>query len=137
MSRAWTLGIDHVGLSVKDLETTVAFFKDSLGFWEVGRKPEYPSVFVTDGKVMVTLWQLPDPDAARAFDRKANAGLHHLALRVESAEALQRLHEHLAQTPGVRIEFGPEPLGSTGAVHMVFEEPGGLRLELIARPQAS
>jgi len=100
-----TRGVHHVGLTVPDLAGARAFFTDTLGFQQVGERPEYPSVFVSDGSVMITLWQVSDPASCVAFDRKNNVGLHHLALQVESSEALDALHARLAATDGVSIEF--------------------------------
>jgi catechol 2,3-dioxygenase-like lactoylglutathione lyase family enzyme len=36
-----TCGVDHVGLSVQDLESTRRFFCDCLGWRVVGERPEY------------------------------------------------------------------------------------------------
>jgi catechol 2,3-dioxygenase-like lactoylglutathione lyase family enzyme len=38
-----TCGIDHVGLSVRDLESTRCFFCDCLGWRVVGERPDYPA----------------------------------------------------------------------------------------------
>lgn len=126
-----TQGVHHVGLTVPDLPATVAFFTDALGHQIVGTKPDYPAVFVSDGTVMITLWQAA-PHAA-SFDRHRQVGLHHLALRVQDLEALA---ERLADTPGVVLEFAPEALGSGGARHMMCAIPGGVRVEFIALPAA-
>src|SRR5260221_997936 len=52
-----TCGVDHVGLSVRDLESTRRFFCDCLGWRVVGERPEYPASFVSDGQQIVTLWR--------------------------------------------------------------------------------
>jgi catechol 2,3-dioxygenase-like lactoylglutathione lyase family enzyme len=127
-----TKGVHHVGLTVPDVEAAAIFFTASLGMNEVARRPEYPAIFVSDGAVMITLWQAAEPDNATPFDRKRNVGLHHLALAVENTEALAALHERLAKTAGVEIEFAPEPVGAIPFHHMMFSGPGGVRLELIA-----
>ncbi len=127
-----TKGVHHVGLTVPDVEAAAIFFTASLGMNEVARRPEYPAIFVSDGAVMITLWQAAEPDNATPFDRKRNVGLHHLALAVENRQALAALHERLAKTAGVEIEFAPEPVGAIPFHHMMFAGPGGVRLELIA-----
>ena len=129
---AITQGVHHIGLTVPDIDATRAFFTDTLGFEVVGGRPAYPSVFVSDGATMITIWQAADPTAATAFDRKVNVGLHHLALKVADHQTLQELGEKLAGTEGVVIEFAPEPLGETPLRHMVCAIPGGIRMELIA-----
>ena len=132
--QALTQGAHHIGLTVPRLPEARAFFIDTLGFSQVGEKPDYPAVFVSDGTTMITLWQADDPEAAVPFDRKNVIGLHHLALKVADFDALDALHDKLQTTAGVEIEFGPEPLGAIGARHMMCAIPGGIRTEFIATP---
>ncbi|MFC0409961.1 VOC family protein [Roseomonas elaeocarpi] len=77
-----TRGVHHVGLAVPDLAAVERFFVDALGWTVTGGVPACPSVFVSDGTTMVTLWRVADPDTAAPFDRRAQVGLHHLALKV-------------------------------------------------------
>lgn len=134
---AKTLGVHHVGLTVPDIHATRAFFVERLGFRQVAERPAYPAVFVSDGAVLLTLWQAQDPAAAVPFDRRKNVGLHHLALRVPSHAALDALHDSLQRAPEVQVEFAPEPLGDGGARHMMLAIPGGVRLELVALPEGA
>lgn len=127
-----TLGLHHFGLTVPDLAASRDFFIGTLGFRQIGEKPDYPAVFVSDGTTTVTLWQASDPATAVPFDRKANIGLHHFALRVDGAAALDAAYARLNKTPGVDIEFAPEPLGGGPTRHMMCFIPGGIRMELIA-----
>ena len=129
---AQTKGAHHIGLTVPDLARTRAFFLDTLGFEQVGERPEYPAVFVSDGAIMITLWQAADPRTAVAFDRRNVIGLHHLAFNVGDADALAALHGTLEGTDGVEIEFAPEALGETPLRHMMCTVPGGIRVEFIA-----
>ena len=128
---AVTSGVDHIGLAVRELETTRDFFTKVLGFKEVGGVPDYPAVFVSDGSVTITLWQTEEDPFA--FDRLANIGLHHLALRVESPEKLKKIFRTLENTPDVLIECPPIPLDSGGGAHFMSIEPGGIRIEFITR----
>lgn len=131
---AKTEGVHHIGLTVPDLAETRAFFIETLGFEQVGEKPDYPAVFVSDGTVMITVWQAADPANAVAFDRKNVVGLHHLALKVPNIERLDALHATLAETDGVEIEFAPDSLGGGPVRHMMCTIPGGVRMEFIALP---
>ena len=127
-----THGVHNVGLTVRDLDETKCFFVETLGHSQVGGVPDYPAVFLSDGHVLITLWQVEDPERALPFDRKRAVGLHHVALAVESEDALKQLHERLARAPGVDIEFAPEPLGDGPTRHMMCAIPGGIRVEFIA-----
>ncbi|MEM8744230.1 MAG: VOC family protein [Pseudomonadota bacterium] len=129
---ALTEGAHHVGLTVPDLGKARAFFVDTLGFTQVGEKPDYPAVFVSDGTTMITLWQVTDPATATAFDRKNVIGLHHLALKVPGSDELDAVHAKLKDTDGVEIEFAPEDLGAGPIRHMMCFIPGGIRMEFIA-----
>ncbi len=129
---AVTKGAHHIGLTVPDLAKTRAFFIDTLGFSQVGEKPLYPAVFVSDGTTMITLWQASNPDTAVSFDRKNVIGLHHFALKVDGTEALDTIHEKLKTCDGVEIEFAPEPVGDGPTAHMMCSIPGGIRMEFIA-----
>lgn len=129
---AKTQGAHHVGLTVPDLSAAREFFIDALGFNQVGEVPDYPAVFLSDGSIMITLWQAEDPVNAVPFDRRANIGLHHLALRVGDTSDLARLSAELGARADLDIEFEPEGLGDTGIRHMMCRIPGDIRLELIA-----
>jgi catechol 2,3-dioxygenase-like lactoylglutathione lyase family enzyme len=130
-----TLGFDHVGLTVKDLDAARAFFVDCLGWKVVGGKPEYPSIYVSNGMAVLTLWRVENPSACVAFNRRSNVGLHHLALAVPHRQALDELYTRVAAWPGVEIEFAPELSGAGPKVHMMIREPGGNRLEFAWDPR--
>ena len=124
-----TRGAHHIGLTVPDLRAARAFFLEALGFQQVGDVPDYPAAFVSDGTIMITLWQAEDPASATPFDRRKNLGLHHLALRVDDLDSLAA---ELATRSDVDVEFAPEGLGDTGIQHMMCRIPGNLRVEFIA-----
>ena len=132
MSNPVTRGVHHVGLTVSDLEASFRFFTGLLGWEKAGENPEYPAVFVSDGVVMLTLWQTKELPII-PFNKNQNVGLHHLALKVASLESLNALHEKLVDA-GVRIEFAPELLRAGPAQHMMCYEPSGNRIEFIAIP---
>ena len=132
MSNARTRGVHHVGLTVPDLTTARDFFLDALGFEQVGEVAAYPAAFVSDGSILITLWQAEQPATATPFDRRRNIGLHHLALSVGTPDALESLARDLSRRDDVDIEFEPEALGGTGLRHMMCRIPGNIRLELVA-----
>ena len=129
--RTITRGAHHIGLTVPNLEQTRNFFLETLGYDQVGEVPDYPAVFLSDGTLMITLWQASDPANAVPFDRNNVIGLHHLALTVD-ADAIDGLCDKLNDTAGVKIEFEPEPLGDLPVRHMMCSIPGGIRVEFLA-----
>lgn len=131
MNHPLTQGVHHVGLTVTDLDASCGFFTGLLGWEKVGGNPDYPAIFVSDGSVMVTLWQAKEPLAAIPFDKNNNVGLHHLAIRVSDLDTLDMIYQKLAATESVVIEFSPEPLRNGPATHMMCCEPGGIRIEFI------
>ncbi|AOF94834.1 VOC family protein [Sphingobium sp. RAC03] len=130
MTGKLTQGIHHVGLTVPDLDQAHAFFCGTLGFEEVGGVPDYPSIFVSDGAILLTLWRAADPRTARAFDRRANIGLHHLSLSVADDAALLAVWESVAAHPEVVVDAAPGPIRSESSTrHFLIFIPGGIRLE--------
>lgn len=127
-----TQGIHHLGLAVLDVKAASSFFIEALGFSFVNEVPAYPAIFVSDGSIMLTLWQVEDPASATPFNRRGNIGLHHFALRLASTTDIDELHQTLSQREDVVIEFAPEEArGLTGVRHMMCHIPGGIRLELV------
>ncbi|MBV1910529.1 MAG: VOC family protein [Kangiellaceae bacterium] len=132
---ALTLGFDHVGLSVSNLDATTNFFVDTLG-WELrGGDPSYPAKFVSDGKMFLTLWQTANGKNAVEFNRRNNVGLHHLAFTVASFEELEEIHRRVKSVDGVVVEFPPELAYGGPKKHMMIREPSGNRLEFAHSPR--
>ncbi len=130
-SDAATLGLNHVGFAVSNLDASVSFFVDTLGWKPAGGQLDYPAKFVMNDEMFVTLWQVIDTVDFVAFDRKNNVGLHHMAITVRDLEALEELHRKFVARDDVTVEFAPEFLGEGPTTHMMIREPSGLRLEFI------
>jgi methylmalonyl-CoA epimerase len=87
--KAW---IDHLGIAVGDLEASLAFFRDVLGF-EVHESEEVASqrvraTFLHLGPSSLELLEATSADSAIArFVEKRGPGLHHVALRVDDIDA--------------------------------------------------
>lgn len=130
ISQAMTQGAHHIGLAVRDVAEARDFFVEALGFTVAAERPDYPAIFVSDGTTLLTLWQVAHPAGATAFDRRANIGLHHLALRVADLDTLRTVFARVQGHPGAVIEFDPEPIRE-GAMthHFICAMPGGIRIE--------
>ncbi len=129
-----TKGFHHIGLTVSKLEESADFFTNILGWSEVRRDSIYPAIFVSDGILMVTLWKAKPVHPVK-FDKNSNVGLHHLALSVDSFDALDAVYEKIVNH-GFEIEFSPELLRDGPAKHMMCYEPSGIRIEFIHVPKS-
>ena len=131
-----TAGFNHIGLTVSDLAASSQFFTGTLSWKLQGQDPKYPAHFLSDGNMLITLWQIKDQENVVEFDRKQNVGLHHLALSVKSAEALYMLHDKFTKVSSVAIEFPPELAYGGPTLHMMIREPSGNRIEFSFRPDS-
>jgi len=128
MSTPITQGVHHLGLTVSDLEAARDFFVRALHFRLLGENADYPAAFVSDDVTIVTLWSA-DQYAAQ-FDRRRNIGLHHAAFKVQSLDALKKLHVDLSEWPGLELEGDiSAPSGGSIARHLFIRMPGGPRIE--------
>jgi catechol 2,3-dioxygenase-like lactoylglutathione lyase family enzyme len=134
MNSTKTKGIDHIGLTVSNLEMSKDFFEGALGWIQFGGDANYPSAYMTDGNTKITLWQRKT-DEYNKFDRHKNIGLHHLALKVLTSDDLRLVFESVKNWPGVEIEFAPTFSGNGPKEHFMVYEPGGTRLEVSYDPR--
>ncbi|WP_438465912.1 VOC family protein [Marinomonas sp. PE14-40] len=126
-----TSGLNHLGLSVSNLNASKAFFVEVLGWEESGYDASYPRTAVSDDRLRLTLWQVDKSLNGEPFNRKKNVGLHHLAIQVESEEKLNHLYSKISDRVDCNVEFAPELLSGGPRKHMMLAEPSGLRIELI------
>lgn len=129
MTTPITQGAHHIGLTVSRLEESALFFTALLGWEEVRRNNEYPAIFVSDGKVTVTLWAIKE-NPSNEFNKNKNIGLHHIAFNVSSENDLNNVYKNMLNN-NVNIEFAPELLQDGPAKHMMCYEPSGIRVEFI------
>lgn len=131
------LGLDHLGIAVRDPRERLAFWADVLGM-PLERVEAVPSEgvrtwFVEMGGAHVELLEALDESSpiAKALDKRGE-GVHHVCLRVDDIEAvLARL-----------VAKGLEPIGGgardgAGGCRVAFLHPkqtGGVLLELSQPP---
>ncbi|MGH8057659.1 MAG: methylmalonyl-CoA epimerase, partial [Candidatus Entotheonellia bacterium] len=101
--------IDHIGIAVKNLDETVAFYRDVMGL-EVSAAEEFNGMkiaFLRIGESELELLEDMTPDGAIArFVAKRGEGIQHVAYRVENIE--QALDEMRAK--GLKlIDERPRP----------------------------
>lgn len=126
-------GISHLSLSVRDLERSLAFYRDVLAL-PVLREPIAGVVFegrqamVLAGRISISL-QCHDASDGTAFD-PTRTGLDHLAFHVGSREALEDWVARLDDA-GV-AHSGIVDVGEWGWM-IELRDPDGIQLELFAR----
>lgn len=138
----------HVGLCVSDLDRSIAFYRDVLGFEEVASRLhitdegsanllDFPTMDVElvylerDGIRIELLWYR-DPECVEDGGRRPMhlVGLTHLAFRVADFDGICERIEAAGGTvlPGTTTTFG---MGNRGIMTL---DPDGVRVELVERP---
>ncbi|WGX97103.1 VOC family protein [Nocardioides sp. L-11A] len=146
-------GVDHVGLTVPDLDAacrwlvdvlgceylyTLGPYRDDDGSWMSDRLGVHPRAVMEQlrllrcGNVTFEVFQYAAPDQRRAMPRNSDLGGHHVALYVEDLDlALAHLRAHGVEVMG-------EPTASTGPSEgqrwVYFRTPWGLQMELVSYP---
>ncbi|MFF7975606.1 VOC family protein [Streptomyces sp. NPDC007905] len=133
-----TLRTGHTGLNVTDLDRSLAFYRDVLGFTLLaeGTEDDRRYAFLGDGDgdgdggegegPVLTLWQ----QARGSYDGDL-AGLHHLAF---TADSVDRVREYGTALRAAGVEFAHEGLvahregSASGGIF--FHDPDGTRLEI-------
>ena len=128
--------LDHVGIAISDLESSLEFFRDAIGL-ELEPPEEVPSQkvrahFLRAGDATIELLEATAEDSPIGrFLAKRGPGLHHVALRVDDiVAALAEL-----KTRGVRlIDQTPRP-GAHGSL-VAFLHPSSTHGVLVELKQA-
>ncbi|WP_330457861.1 VOC family protein [Streptomyces sp. NBC_00820] len=127
-----TLRPGHTGLNVTDLDRSLAFYRDLLGFTLLaeGKEDDRRYAFLggpdRDGAPVLTLWQ----QARGAYD-DGRAGLHHLAFTAESVDRVRR-YESALRDAGVAFAHDGLVAHREGSASggIFFHDPDGTRLEI-------
>ncbi len=128
--------LDHIGIAVKNMEETLAFYRDTLGIASVGTEviedQKVKVAFLPVGDMELELLESTSPDGPVAkFIEKRGEGIQHVALRVDNIEkALQELKDK-----GVQL-IDQQPRYGAGNAKIAFLHPkatGGILLEISER----
>lgn len=106
--------IEHIGIAVKDLESSIQFYEEKMGLncYRVEEVPEQKvkTAFFKIGQTKIELLESTSPDGpVGKFVEKHGEGLHHLAFAVEDleenlAELEEREVELIDRTPRIGAE---------------------------------
>jgi glyoxylase I family protein len=133
-------GVHHVDLVVSDVERSLAFYRKLFGplGWhgvstQTGERGETIHYLYGPGSSL-GLREAPGGPAGLPVDRY-RIGLHHLCLEVSVRGDLEQAAERLREL-GVAITDGPRhfPEYREGYHALFFEDPDGLKLELVWTP---
>ena len=122
-------GLHHTALISSDVERTIAFYQDLLGFplTELIENRDYPGsshfFFDIGNGNLLAFFDFPGLDVGPYAE--VLGGLHHMAISVDP--------EHWAQLVDRLTEAGVEHEVHSG-VSVYFRDPDGARIELIADP---
>ena len=122
-------GVHHFRLTVSDVDRTVAFYTDVLGFKKL--MDLNPGAFLSNGAVGLGIGPHPFPDRALKADRfdENRIGLDHMSFAVPSRAALDDavriLDKHRVPHSEIR------DLGEAfGICIVVFRDPDNIHLEV-------
>jgi len=149
------LGVEHIGLTVPDVEAATRFFVDVLGgevLFEIGpfaadddwmgtHLGVHPRAVINKLRMLrlaagpsLELFEYSAPDQDAARPRNSDAGGHHLAFYVADMDAaVAHLRRH-----GVTLLGAPTTMtegASAGLTWVYFASPWGLQLELVSAPE--
>jgi len=122
-------GLHHFALVCSDVEETIRFYQDVLGFplTEIFENRDYPGsnhfFFDVGHDNLIAFFDFPGLDVGPYAE--VLGGLHHIAISVDP-DVWQRLRGNLDAA-------GVEYLEESGT-SIYFRDPNGARLELIADP---
>ncbi|MBI2959900.1 MAG: VOC family protein [Betaproteobacteria bacterium] len=133
------IDVAHVNLNVTDLERALRFYTEILGF-RIAFQYEGAVAWLNFGQYRdevkglghgfhdLALYKVAYPAPE---DRRSRAGMNHVALRLRTADEVDRAAEYL-QSRGVRILKGPLTHKEDRDRYLYFEDPDGNMIELVA-----
>ncbi len=122
-----TRKVSHVVLNVADVERSITFYTEILGF-KLSDRNQFGMAFLRNQTDHHTIAFAPAPPGATLAPSDQYVTLHHIALEVDRIEDLFKAREFLREN-GIKIHFeGRRGPGSN--VGIEFQDPDGYNIEL-------
>lgn len=126
-------GLQHLGLTVRDIDASEAWYREVLGLVRVFVEPHgtgdgYAVVMTRPGTGLF-LGLDHHPDADGEMFSPLRTGLDHLALQVSSRADIDDWHRHL-EALGVEHGEVSETTGPPAHALFCFRDPDGIPIEL-------
>lgn len=145
-------GVDHIGLTVPNLDDAIRFLTDVLGFEVVYRAPAFGDetgtfmkdqlnvhpraivrgvAFLRHEHMNFEVFEYESPDQRNEIPNNSDIGGHHIAFYVDAmGPAIEHLKKHNVKILGDAIleKEGPD----LGVTWQYFLAPWGLQMELIS-----
>jgi len=118
-------GIDHVALSVRDVERSAQWYMDVLGF-----EPRYEGLwngiptFIAKGTTAIALFPARNHDSKKTPAHAASMDMLHLAFRADRKNFLAAQRE--LKERGIKFEFQDHEISQS----IYFHDPDGHELEI-------
>jgi len=117
--------IEHVNLSVADLERSIDFYCRLFDFrvrWRQADPDEQPAAHVGNDETYIAMFEAAKPgEAPSDYDQ---VGLNHFGLIVEDLEPYRRRLAELGVTPHHEPDYDPGP-------RLYFFDPDHIEVELV------
>ena len=131
-------GIHHLGLTVRDVDASAAWYQEVLGFRRDGEF-EAPDgarrkIFLRHDGLDVRLGLTQHRAGDQVPFDETRVGLDHLAFRVADREELAAWAERLS---AAAVTYSPVAAANSipGAVVLVFRDPDQIQLEFVVGPR--
>ena len=152
MTNARVISTNHTSFTVSDLDRSIAFFRDILGFTATSKLPRSKSVIqsitgVSESDVMIAylhgpghtlelIEYLAPPDRSEVRPRPCDVGFSHIAFDVEDIDAIvTQSSDHNVFPIGqiTTVDQGP----NQGGKAVYLRDSDGITVELIQKPITS